>query len=325
VTLGPTPATKERDVSEVPIPTGTRTRLADAYQRLRQSRKVAPLLAVVERFREVDGATQGGLLAIQLFTVVIPLMIIGFAYFMGVAEQASVGNLFTRQLGLHPPLDSRVREAFGTAASIRSSLTFLGVAGFLVWGIPMSIKVAAVFARAWRREQFGVARKLARGAAWFAIYLTTMFLRQRIGFAGEHGVWVRTGLLMLSLAPVWAFWSLTPWLLVRDGGRGWRSLLLAGTAGLVIDGIVLASAARVVLPRLLEGWASFGPIGVAMTLMTWCGILGVGWVIIACAGAIVWERSAAAPTVIGAQTAAGVLCNCPIRCEPGSETRETKE
>ncbi len=37
-----------------------------------------------------------------------------------------------------------------------------GVAGFLVWGIPMSITIAGIFAKAWRREQFGLGGRLLR-------------------------------------------------------------------------------------------------------------------------------------------------------------------
>jgi hypothetical protein len=82
-----------------------------------------------------------------------------------------------------------------------------------------------------------------------------------------------------ALIPVWIFWALTPVLLVRDGGRRWRDLLIAGLAGVVIDGIVLAALIRVGFPILLEGWTGFGPIGVAMTLMAWCGVLAIGWVV----------------------------------------------
>jgi hypothetical protein len=39
-----------------------------------------------------------------------------------------------------------------------------------------------------------------------------------------------------------------------------------------------------------------------MTLMTWCGVIGVGWVVSACAGAVIWERHASTATVILAQT-----------------------
>jgi hypothetical protein len=31
---------------------------------------------------------------------------------------------------------------------------------------------------------------------------------------------------------------------------------------------------------------------VSMALMTWCGIVALGWVVIACLGAVIWERRA---------------------------------
>jgi hypothetical protein len=284
-------------------PADAKKRAEQLHERLKQSRKLAPLVAVVKRFAEIDGGNQSGLVSIQFFTTVIPLIIIGFDYFSGFAANASVGDLLIRQLGLHPPLDDRVREAFGSASALQSIWSFVGLAGFLMAGIPMSITVAEMFARAWRREQFGMAEKLVRGATWFALYLGTMFAREQIGFAGQHGAATHVALLVAALIPQWAFWSITPALLVRDGGRGWRYHLLAGSAGVVIDGVVLAAAAPAVFPILLEGWTGFGPMGVAMTLMTWCGVLATGWVVIACVGAILWERNAPAQTVIESQTA----------------------
>jgi len=260
-------------------------------KQLKQWRLAAPFVAVVERFVEIDGATQGGVMSIQFFTTVIPLIIIGFAHFSGFAAHASVGDLFIHTLGLQPPFDDRVRDAFGDSSGIKSVWTFFGVATFLVWGIPMSINVASIFGQAWRRPPFGTAEKLTRGAVWFLLFLETMSVHGRIGFAGQHGAGVRAMLLVVGFVPVWIFWALTPVLLVRDVGRGWRTLLLVGLAGALIDGVLFA-VIRVGFPILLEGWTGFGPIGVAMTLMTWCGVLATGWVVIACTGAIVSERHA---------------------------------
>jgi len=39
-----------------------------------------------------------------------------------------------------------------------------------------------------------------------------------------------------------------------------------------------------------------------MAIMTWCGVIGIGWVATACVGAVLWERSAPPETVIAAQT-----------------------
>ena len=277
--------------------------LEERYRRLADARKIRPAAAVAARFIEIDGATQGALVSIQLFTTIIPLIIIGFDYFSGFAENASPGTLLIRELGLVSPLTERVRAAFGDSSAFRTSWTFIGVAGFLVWGIPMSITIAGIFARAWRREQFGLSQRLLRGATWFVLYLTMIGFRERIAFAGDHPGGMRVLLFVAALVPVWVFWSLSPVLLVRDGGRGWKYLALAGLAGVVIDGAIIPLAARVIFPPLLRGWDGFGPIGVAMALMTWCGVVGFGWVVTACVGAVLWERTAPPETVIESQTA----------------------
>ena len=262
---------------------------------IKESRRLAPLVAVARRFVEIDGATLAGRVSIQLFTTVIPILILGFAYASGFAGNASLGDLFTRNLGLHHPLDDRVREAFGTSSGIRSAWTFFGVAAFLVWGIPMWINVAGMFGRAWRRPPFAMPEKLARGAVWFMLLLATIAARDRIGVAFQQLAGIRVALLTVGLVPVWLFWSLTPVLLVRDGARGWRDFLRAGFAGVVIDGILIDTVVRVGFPILLEGWKGFGPMAVAMTLMAWCGILATGWVAIACTGAMRVDRCCVSP------------------------------
>jgi hypothetical protein len=279
-----------------------RRRLEERYRALADSRKKRLPAAVASRFAEIDGGTLGALVSIQLFTTVIPLIIIGFDYFSGFAENASPGTLFIRETGLVYPLTERVRAAFGDSSAFRSSWTFIGVAGFLVWGIPMAITVAGIFAKAWRREQFGLGQRLLRGATWFILYLTMLALRELIGLSGNHTGAIRALLFVAALVPVWAFWSLTPVLLVREGGRGLRYLALAGLAGVMIDGTILPIAARILFPPLLGGWNGLGQIGVAMALMTWCGVIGIGWVVTACVGAVLWERTTPSETVIESQT-----------------------
>lgn len=280
-----------------------RQHLVDRRSRLLASRRLSPIAAVVARFKEIDGATQGVLISVQLFTVVIPLMILGFSYFRGFAENASPGTVWIRELGLSGATSDTVRGAFGDTAALRSIWSFVGVSAFLVWGIPMSIMVASMFAKAWQREQFGTGQKLARGALWFGLYVTMLVLRERIAFGAEYAGVQQLLMFAIALVPVWLFWSLTPLVLVRDGGHGVKYLALAGLAGVVIDGIIIPVIGRIIFPGVIDAWASFGPIGVAMAIMTWCGVLGTGWVITACVGAVLWERTAPTETVLEAQTA----------------------
>lgn len=281
-----------------------RQHVAERRQRLLESRRLSPAAAVVARFKEIDGATQGVLVSVQLFTVVIPLMILGFSYFKGFAENVNPGSVWIRELGLTGSTSDTVRGAFGDTAALRSLWTFVGVAAFLVWGIPMSVMVASIFAQAWRREQFGFGQRFVRGAMWFLLYLTMLVLRERIAFGAEYTGATQWLMFAIALVPVWVFWSLTPLVLVRDGGHGVKYLALAGLAGVVIDGIIVPVIGRVIFPRVIDAWTSFGPIGVAMAIMTWCGVLGTAWVITACVGAVLWERTAPTDTVLQAQTEA---------------------
>ena len=284
-------------------PRDVRYRLAQSYRRLAETRKLRPAVAIVKRFNEIDGGTLGVLVSVLLFTTVIPLMLLGFSYFHGFADNISPGTIWIRELGLGHPTSDRVRIAFGESSGLKSNWTIIGVAGFLVWGIPMALTIARIFARAWRRAPLELIPRVVRGSAWFIVYLTMMACRERIAFGTDHTGLTRFLFLTAALVPVWIFWSLTPVLLVRDGGRGLTYLALAGLAGVVIDGIGIPLTGRIVFPALLDGWNGFGPIGVAMALLTWCGVIGTGWVVTACVGAVLWERNAPSQTVIESQIA----------------------
>src|SRR6476469_1726461 len=216
----------------------------DRVNRLEQGRRTGLFVAVGKRFGEIDGGVYGGLMAIELFTTVLPLMILGFGYFSGFASDASIGTMFIRQLGLTGSTAHTVRAAFGSSKALQSSWTVIGLAGWLVWGIPMAITVAGMFAKAWRREQFSVQQRLGRGIVWFVLYLTMLIVRERISFGLAHQPGPQVGLFLVSLLPMWLFWTLTPVLLVRDGSRGKKFLAQAGLAGVVIDGVILTLATR---------------------------------------------------------------------------------
>lgn len=270
-------------------------------QRIVHSRSADFGTATVRRFLQIDGFTHAGLLSIELFTTVIPLIIIGFAYRHDFSTDANVGDRFIALLGLTGERADAVHGLFGDAAGIRSTWSITGVAGFLVWGIPMAITVAAMYARAWQRPAFGLWSKLWRGGVWFLVYLASQSARSRVMAAGLSGI-TRAFVLLIAVVLLWLFWSLTPVLLVRDGAHGLKSLFVAGFAGVLIDGVVLTLAARIALPILLGGWEGFGPIGVAMTLMTWCSVLGYGWVVTACTTAVLWERAAPLEVVVETNT-----------------------
>ena len=105
----------------------------------------------------------GGLPALELFTVVIPLLLLGFSYASEFSTEVSFGDALIRQLNLDGEGEELVRSAFGDGASLQGTWIVVGLAGFLVWGIPMASQVARVFAAAWQRDRFPSPKKSAGG------------------------------------------------------------------------------------------------------------------------------------------------------------------
>lgn len=278
--------------------------LTDRYERLAESRKLGLPIAVSRRFFEIGGLDMGGLLALELFTTIIPLILIGWSYASKFSSTATFGDQLIEQWGLSGKSAEVMRVAFGSGADLRSTWTVFGLAGFLVWGIPMSMLVAKLFALAWRRERFSWYVEAGRGVVWFALFLATMAASKSVDPGRMHAQLHLVPAKFLSFVPTFAFWSITPAILVRDGGRGARYLLLCGLVGTIIDAMVLRISSRIFLPMLLSGWTPFGPIGVAMTLMTWCGVIAAFWIVTACMGAVIWERRAPTELVVESQTLA---------------------
>ena len=274
--------------------------LTTRYEQLEASRRLGLPLSATRRFFEIEGLDLGGLLALELFTTVIPLILIGFGWFSDFSSQLSFGDLLIRQLELKGDGAAQMRGLFGTGSSLKSTWTVVGLASFLVWGIPMASQVAKTFARAWRRERFGFFEEVWRGAIWFALFVTAQVATLAISTGRVHGP-TDVLLNLAGLVPSFVLWFATPAILVRNGANGWKHLAWCGLAGVILDAVLIRMITRVLLPALLSGWNGFGPIGAAMTLMTWCTVVAALWVITACLGAVLWERNAPAELVVSSQ------------------------
>lgn len=75
-----------------------------------------PVTAIIARFNEIDGGLLGAMVSVQLFTTVIPLMIMGFSYMKGFADNASPGTLVIRELvsSIRPPTTCDRRSGTGS-------------------------------------------------------------------------------------------------------------------------------------------------------------------------------------------------------------------
>lgn len=272
------------------------------YERLEESKRLRIFVHASRRFFEIEGMDLSGLLALELFTTIIPLVLLGYGFISDFSATLNFGDFLIRWMDLTGESATIVQDVFGSAADLRNTWTFFGIAGFLFWGIPMSSQVAKVFARAFRRERWPFWTEVWRGGTWFALLLLTQIamvaVSPHLGFFGRGHPWN-----LGALVPTFVLWSASPFLLVRNGTNGWRHMAWCGLAGLVLDLLGVRITLKLVFPKLLEGWVDFGPIGVAMALMTTCTVVATLWVVTACLGAVLWERNAPADTVIESQIA----------------------
>ncbi len=276
---------------------------AHRLEQLEDSRRLGVPVATTRRFFEIEGLDLGALLALELFTTVIPLILIGFGWASNFSSQLSFGDLLIKQLQLKGAAAQQMHDLFGTGASLKSTWTVFGLASFLVWGIPMSAQVAKTFGRAFRRERYPFWGEVWRGIVWFALFLITQALTLQIS-VGHPDTFTEIVLNAVGLLPSFLLWSVTPVILVRDEfhsfNRGsWKYLMWCGLAGVILDAVGVRMLIRFLIPALLGGWVPFGPIGVAMALMTFCTGAAALWVITACLSAVFWERRAPTSVVLG--------------------------
>lgn len=273
--------------------------VAARTEQLAASKRLGPFVAATRRFFEVEGLDLAGLLAIELFTTVIPLILLGFSWANGFSSTSSFGDFLVHRMNLTGYAAEQVLALFDTSASLRSTWTVLGLAGFLVWGIPMSSQVAKVWARAYRRQRFTFWQETWRGALWFTLALLC-YVGTATLTSGHHGA-TKVCWIALGAIPTFVLWSVSPLLLVRNGSAGWRYLFWSGIVGVVLDTFGVRVSIRFLFPKLLGGWQGFGPIGVTMAMMTTAGVIAVLWVATACLGAVLWERYAPEHEVVASQ------------------------
>ena len=275
--------------------------LTARYEHLEESKRLGFTVGTTKRFFEIEGLDLGGLLALELFTTIIPLILLGYSWASDFNANLSFADFMIKWMDLRGESAEQVQGLFGDSGDLRGTWTFLGIAGFLFWGIPMSAQVAKTYARAFRRERWPFWTEVWRGSAWFATllasYIVTFLLQRNLGIFGGARFWN-----VFAWIPSFILWSVSPFILVRNGANGWRHMAWCGLAGIALDLFGVRFTLKVVFPSLLDGWVSFGPIGVAMAIMTTCTVIAALWVITACLGAVLWERNAPADTVIASQS-----------------------
>ena len=266
-------------------------RLADAENR----RGWGIVVAATRRFMSIEGFDLAGLVALELFLTVVPLTIIGYALFAPHKAGTAVGDLYVRQLHLAGDDANLVRRTFGSVFELQAAYSDpWGLLGWAIWGIPMALTVAKVFAKAWTMPEPGFWTQVWRGTAWFLLYMAATVCSDVIEMSSRHllphGPVAYFGGMLVGLLPLVILWAASHPLLVPGARWNTSTMILIGLIGAVLTGPVMRIAEVPAFPLFMSWWEGFGPLGVAMTLLTWSMVQGLGWLVAACLGAVVVER-----------------------------------
>jgi uncharacterized BrkB/YihY/UPF0761 family membrane protein len=290
-----------------------------AYQeRLEQRPRVAFLLQVNRRFKEIEGKHLALVISLNLFVAVIPLLIIIYAFAEAFSANRSFGTLVARDLHLTGNSAVIVRDTFSSAKSGKSVALSISLISLLITGLDVSATAQVAYARAFEMTPMRGLQKYLRGAAWLILLLadTVVVLALR-NLAASRPAWftIAAGVVLLVLE--FLFYLITPRLLL-DLPFKWRDL---------VPGAAVCTGAAVVLHAvvfyLLRKWVAeyghaYGGFGVSLALIAAIGIIASFWIWIAAVMGVYWERKAG-PAAVAAMEELSAEISAPQQATVSEE------
>ena len=287
-------------------------------ERLEQRPRVAFLLQVNRRFKEIEGKHLALVISLNLFVAVIPLLIIIYAFAEAFSANRSFGTLVARDLHLTGNSAVIVRDTFTSAKSGKSVALSISVISLLITGLDVSATAQVAYARAFEMTPLRGFQKYLRGAAWLVLLLadTVVVLALR-NLAASRPAWftVAAGVVLLVLE--FLFYLITPRLLL-DLPFKWRDL---------VPGAAVCTGAAVILHAvvfyLLRKWVAeyghaYGGFGVSLALIAAIGIIASFWIWIAAVMGVYWERKAG-PAAVAAMEELSAEISAPQEAAVGEE------
>ncbi|MFM2079241.1 MAG: hypothetical protein RJA49_3131 [Actinomycetota bacterium] len=270
---------------------------------LEQSRVASFPLAMMRRFKEIEGTHLALVISTNLFIAVIPLLIIGYAFIEAFNPNRSIGVVLVGRFHLTGTTADIVRSSFSSAKAGKNVALSISLVSLLITGLDISGTVGSAYARAFRMTPLAGLKKYLRGWFWLlALLASTSFSLTVRYWSSSRPWWFLVMLAPAALAVSFTFYLITPRLLL-DLPFGWRALL-PGTA----ISTLAAAGLNAVSTFVLGGWftwygTAYGSFGVALALMSWIGILAIFWVMIAAAQGVYWERHADTAVVLAMEQA----------------------
>jgi membrane protein len=220
----------------------------------------------------VDRSVALGSLA---FTAMVPLLVISAAFLPGTDGLATA---LIDRFHLDGSSADLVRTVFAQPDDVRQSISWLSVVLLVVSSLSFTRALQRVYEQSW-----GLAARGLRGTRAGLIWLGGVVLWSTV-FAGARQWLVDLGgpvsALIVLLGGNVALWLWSPWVLLAQR-IDWRPLI--PTALLTAAAMTAISVGSVVyMPQAIDSSASaYGPIGLAIALVSW--LVGIGFALVACA------------------------------------------
>lgn len=264
---------------------------------------VAFVRACLQRLVELEFVDRAVALASLTFTALIPLGVVVGAAVPGI-DRGSFANSIVERFDLDARTARIVEAAFSPPPDVQSSLSALGVFLLIVSALSFTRGLQRAYETAWRLPRLGV-RATPAGLTWLIgiIAFLSIFGGLRSAIVDLSRPFASAVVALCFSSVVWLF---TPWILLSRRVP-WRALL--PTAGLTAFCMTALSISGIVyMPRSISSSAaSYGTIGVAISLVSW--FVAAGFILVGCAAVgAVWGGSrlpaadAAAPGAAASDT-----------------------
>lgn len=220
----------------------------------------------------VDRSVALGSLA---FTALVPLLVISAAFLPGTDGLA---NALIDRFHLSGSSADLVRTLFAQPDDVRQSVSWLSLLLLIVSSLSFTRALQRVYEHAWELPTRGL-RGTRAGLIWLGgvVLWSTVFAGAREWLIDLSGP---LGALIVLLGGNVALWLWSPYVLLAQR-IDWRRLV--PTALLTAAAMTAVSIASVVyMPQAIDSSAgAYGPIGIAIALVSW--LVAVGFALVACA------------------------------------------
>ncbi len=251
-------------------------RLQHAARRYRHvARAIELTRACLDRLVEIQFVDRSVALGSLAFTALVPLLVIASAFLPGTDGLA---NELIDRFDLRGSTAQLVRDVFAQPDAVRQSISWLGVLLLVGAALSFTRGLQRVYELAWRLEVRGLAGTQA-GLIWVAsiVVWSTVFAGARDALLDLTGPVGSLTILLVGDAVLW-LWS--PWILLARR-VDWRRLVPSALLTAVAM-TALSIGSVIYMPEAIGRSAThYGPIGIAIALVSW--LVGIGFVLTVCA------------------------------------------